>query len=416
MTDAVTLPTRTERGWWSRGISQYLVAMGTDAAADGIFYMALGWVAAHAGSAISAATVLAAGTIPQLVLTLMGGVIGDRIGLAKVATATLLARIGLVLAFTALLMRPDLVNLWTLVGISALAGLTDALHMPAIGGMAGLLADDGEQAAVQGAVSATTRSSAVAATATGGLLIGWSLPSPGWVMAGLLVISFVSLASARRHAGAALEVVQDSSDEPATHMLRSGIAAVFHDPAVRLILLIFTLANFAATAPVSLGVALRSEDLGWSAASYGVVVAAFAVGSAVGALCTSRIARRVQNNLHAALWLLVPATAGLVLLALADTAPLAAMGCAVTGLALAPAAALMMGEVRERTDPTMMGRVSSVVMLAIFGLIPVGHILLGSIGQWQGLEAAGLVMAGILGFTLVVGAAAASRLRAPAPS
>lgn len=415
MTDTAVMP-RSPRTWWTRGIAQYLVAMGADAAADGIFYMALGWVAAHAGSAISAATVMAAGTVPQLILTLLGGVIGDRVGLARVATATLVARMVLVLGFTMLLMRPELISLWALIAISAMAGLTDALHMPAIGGIAGLLASDGEQAGVQGAVSATTRTSAVIATAGGGLLIGWSLPSPGWAMTVLLVLSLLALVSTRRRAGRVLEVSDDSHEDPPAHMLRSGLATVFGSPAIRLILLIFTLANFAATAPVSLGVALRGEEQQWAGASYGVVVAGFAVGSALGALSTARIARRVDSNLRAALLLLVPATVGLALLALADHPALATAACTLTGLALAPAAALLMGEIRERTDPKMMGRVSSVVMLAIFGLIPVGHLVLGAVGEWAGLKAAGLVMASILGLSLVVGAVIASRLPSPAPS
>lgn len=409
MTELAEAPVR---GWRARAIPEYLVAVGSDAAADGMFYMALGWVAAHAGSPISAATVFAAGTIPQLLLTLVGGVVGDRVGLARAASVTLALRLVVVLGFTAVLVRPGWISTASLIALSAAFGLVDALHMPAMGGIAGLLADDGEQAAVQGVVSSTMRSSAVTATAAAGVLIGWSLSSPGWVMAGLLVVSLSALYAVRRRAGGRLVVTPGSGDsQGSVEMFAAGLRAVRQDRMIMLALALFTVANFTATAPVSLGVALRSEAQGWSASSYGLVVAAFAVGSAVGAVVTGKIAKRVPSNVVAALCLLMPAAAGLSLLAVADAPGWAGVGCLVTGLSLAPAAALLMGEIRERSDPAMMGRISSIAMLAIFGLIPVGHVLLGIAGEWWGLRYAGLLMAGLLAAAVLIAVPAVRRLR-----
>lgn len=409
MTDLVATSTRS---WRARAIPQYLVAVGSDAAADGIFYMALGWVAVHAASPISAATVFAAGTIPQLVLTLLGGVVGDRVGLARAASVTLVLRLVVVLAFTALLVRPEWVSMFSLIAVSAAFGLVDALHMPAMGGIAGLLADEGEQASVQGMVAATMRASAVSATAAAGLLIGWWLPGPGWVMAILLVVSLSALYATRHRASDRLDVDPEAQEPQSSFaMLSAGLRAVRRDRAVLLALALFTLANFTATAPVSLGVALRSEAQGWASSSYGLVIAAFALGSAGGAMLTGKVARRVTNNLTAALWLLAAATVGLAVLAISNSPAGAGVGCLLTGLSLAPAAALLMGEIRERTDAAMMGRVSSIAMLAIFGLIPVGYVVLGSAGQWWGLSYAGWIMAGLLGLSVAVAVPVSRRLR-----
>lgn len=387
----------------ARRVREYLAAMGADAAADALFYLTLAWVAAHSGGAVSAGVVLAAGSVPQLAMMLLGGAAGDRFGLVRTAGATLAIRTGLFAVFVVMLASGSL-SLWPLVAMSAAVGLVDALHMPAMGGVAGLLADVGEQASVQGSVSATTRVSGVAATTVGGVLLAWSLPSAGVVMVVLSVVALMLLLVLRRSSPAVV-AEQESGDAPGLVMLmREGLATVGRDRHIRLILVLFTLANLAATAPVMLGIPLKGAAYSWSAVSYGLAMVGFAAGSALGAVAIARWGKSVSDNVAAAIVLLIPATVGLGALSLAREAWQASISVFFVGLALAPAAALLMGEVRERVPASHMGRVSSIVQLAIFGLIPVGHLLFGwMVARWN-LGVAGATMAGALAVTVVVGA------------
>ena len=411
----MSAPVTEVRPWRVPGVPTFLGALGADTGADALFYLALGWVAARSGGALDAALVIAAGTVPRIAVMLLGGVVGDRYGLSRVGTLTLAVRAALMVAFVVLLSRDALIAPWPLAVLAALVGLADALHMPAMGGMAGLLAPEGAQAAVQGLVTTVTRVSTVVATGIGGLLLAWARPSIGWAATLLLGAALVALLVLRRSpAGARLAVTDEDDEEGSTvAMLTAGLAQVRRDRVVVLTLVLFTLANLAATAPIILGMPLKSTEYGWSGPAYGLAYLGFAAGSAAGAIAAARYAGRVTDNLVGALVLLTPGAGGLVLLALASSPWTAGLACFVTGLFLAPAAALMLGEVRERTPARRMGRVSSVVQLSIFALIPVGHVLFGWLVTVVDLRPAGLVMAlGLLATVVLVGVLAR---RAPAP-
>lgn len=388
----------------ARRIREYLAAMGADAAADALFYLTLAWVAANSGGAVSAGVVLAAGSVPQLAMMLLGGAAGDRFGLVRTAEVTLAIRTGLFAVFVFMLAAGSL-SLWPLVAMSAAVGLVDALHMPAMGGVAGLLADVGEQAAVQGSVSATTRVSGVAATTVGGVLLAWSVASAGVAMVVLSIAALALLLVLRRSSPAVAAEQSTDEDSPGlVALMREGLATVGRDRHIRLILVLFTLANLAATAPVMLGIPLKGAEYSWSAVSYGLAMVGFALGSALGAVGVARWGKSVSDNLASAIALLIPAALGLGALSMAREAWQASICVFVVGLALAPAAALMMGEVRERVPATHMGRVSSIVQFAIFGLIPVGHVLFGWMAARWDLRVAGATMAIVLAVTVVVGA------------
>lgn len=396
--------TTDTRPWSVPGVPTYMSALGADTAADALFYLALGWVAAHSGGAMDAAVIIAAGTIPRIAVMLLGGVIGDRYGLSRVATLTLALRTVLMLAFVAMLHFEQLLAPAPLAALAALVGLADALHMPAMGGMAGLLAPEGAQAAVQGLVSTITRVSTVVATGLGGLLLGWNRPSIGWLAAAFLACALIALLALRRSpAGSVLAVVDtDENEGSMNHMLRAGLDQVRRDRIVVLVLILFTLANLAATAPIILGMPLKAAEYHWTGLAYGAAYLGFAAGSAVGAFTISKQASKVSNNLYGALGLLLPGAAALAVLALAANPWAAGVACFVTGLFLAPAAALMLGEVRERTPGRLMGRVSSVVQFSIFALIPVGHLVFGWLVTQLDLRTAGLCMSGGLLATVAI--------------
>lgn len=382
----------------------YFGALSADTAADEMFYLALAWAAAHSGDALSAAAVLAAGSVPRVLVMLVGGVVGDRYGLARVATLTLVVRAALMTVFAVLLIPHTPPTVAVLVLLAVGVGLADALHMPAMGGMAGLLAGEGEQATVQGWVSSVTRATGVAATAAGALLLGWHEVSVGWAATALLLVALIAVIGLRRREGARLRVAdEEEAGSTVLTMLTAGLKVVRSDRVVMVALLVFTLANFAATAPIILGLPLKGVALGWSGTEYGLAYLGFAVGSALGAASMARVAKRIRLKMHAALVLLIPGGLGLAGLAVADRAWTTGAACLVTGLFFAPAAALLMGEVRERTPASMMGRISSVVQFSIFGLIPVGHVLFGWLVGVMGLRPAGLVMSAVLGATIVVG-------------
>lgn len=389
----------------------YLTAMAADAGADAVIYLVLGWLAARTGGGLSAATVLAAATIPTVVVLLFGGVVGDRYGLVRVASVTLAVRAVLLIVFAGMVAWSAVPALGFLVTLAALIGLADAVHMPAMGGLAGLLAPEGQQASLQGWVLSGTRLAGLLATAVGGFLLGFN---PAWALAAaaaLLVIALVPILQLRRIARPG-----ESGDSASfATMLMAGLRTISGDKPLLALLLTLALGNLAGSAPVLLGVPLKGVAGGWSGAVYGVVYLCFGLGSAAGAASVSRIQKRVQRRrVHVALTLLLGGAGSLAGLAFASSAFWTGAAATVTGVLFAPAAAFLMGEIRERTEPSMMGRVSSAAQLAIFGLIPVGYFVFGLLVSAVGLTNAGLVMAAGLAVVVLVSAAVvASSTRSP---
>lgn len=394
----------------------YLTMVGADEMADALFYVALGWVAARVGSPAEAAAILAAGTIPRISVLLLGGVIGDRLGVARVAIWTLIARLALMLTFavTFYVGSPGVVVLALL---AAGVGLADALHMPAMRGVAGLIAAKGEQMHVQSALSAVSNGAAVVGTAIGGILLGWVPGLVGSVAGALLIVAAVCLIALRRRAKHQLATGSPAGATTSSmwSMLREGVATLLRDPVSRLALLLFALANFASTSPIFLGIPLKATENNWSPIVYGLACLGFSIGYMVGGTVSARLEPPDSGvALPRAVGLMAPGVVALVILAFTTSPWVVGVTCFVFSLFFAPAVSLLRGVLQERTSPNAMGRVNSVVQFSIYSLIPVGHILFGALASVS-LLFAGLVMAAILGAIVVfVGALARSTASAAA--
>src|SRR5579884_2068152 len=98
---------------------------------DSLYSIALAWwVLQQTGSAAAMGLVLIAANIPQLLLSLVGGVAADRFPRVAVMLAADLLR-GLVVALVALGAQFHLLALWQLVGMSGIFGLVSAFFYPA---------------------------------------------------------------------------------------------------------------------------------------------------------------------------------------------------------------------------------------------------------------------------------------------
>lgn len=385
----------------SSRVGTYLVALFADTAGDAAFILALTWFAGRVGGGTVAALVLIAGLIPRIVAMLVGGALGDRWGLAKTASITLAARTALMLAFAAVMWQEARPGAWVLASLSFSAGLIDALHLPSMTGLAGLIAAPGEQAVVQGRVSAVSRTAGVLATVAAGALLAWSPLMLGLLGALLHVLAWVGVLTLRRSSTDAVDEVSEPED--VRGLLVAGLRFVAGQSDIRSALLAFSLANLAATAPVTLGLSLRGEANGWGSIIFGILYASFALGAVIGGAVITGVIKPTWRTIHGATIPLAIGAIALLVLALSSTPWLLAIALLLAGSSFSLTAAFLMGTVREVTPPELMGRVSSVTQLSIFALIPVSHLLYGAIGDRWGYRTAGLFMvallAGVAAFT-----------------
>ncbi|MEO7061267.1 MAG: MFS transporter [Lapillicoccus sp.] len=403
------------RLWNVAGIPSYLVSNSADRFADALLNLGLAWAAAQTGGALSATAVLAAGSVPRLVVLLAGGALGDRYGLLRLATLTLMVRIALMGVFAWALTAPTHPSGWVLAACAVGFGVADGAHLPAMTGLSALLVRGQMVVAAQGFVGAATEVAEILAAPAAGLLLAWRPISLAGVCTVLLLVSLACLGLVRKRARgvASRRDHPDVRDEgsglrarPATLLqeVREGLQGALATPGVRRALGVFVAANLAGTAPLLAGIPLRVTAEGWGAGAYGVVAAGLAVGSVVGLLALTRWDNRVTRApLQVAGFLLLPGAIGVAGLTLAPTVLTMAAAAALVGLCFGPGARMVVGGIMRDTETPMMGRTVALVQFATYSGIPLGYVLYGAVANVS-LAAAGLIMAAVL---LVCGLVAA---------
>lgn len=390
------------RGW--------VAASTLDAAADTLFLVGLGWSAAFAAGDLSAAAILAVGTIPRAVMMLVGGAAADRWGLAITANVTLVVRAVLMALFALILASSGGPNGYLLAAVSLLFGIVDGLHVPALSGLVGVVAPGDAMRSAQAMATAGALVAQVIAAPVAGFLVASRGGAVGWVGFALLMVAGAVMIELRRHlphstaraAGEADGADSAGDDESMVAAIRGGLRYALGSWSVSSLLLVFLLTNLAATAPVAVGIPLQALKESWPGELYGVATLGFALGSALGIFLMERRSPEAGRTLGTGLRLIAAGSIGSVVLAVATNPLLACAGCFVMGVLFAPAAVLLRTELFRATPETHLGRVGGLLGFAIYGGIPVGFALYGWLVSMLSITAAGLIMTGALLAVLTV--------------
>jgi MFS family permease len=165
------------------------------------------------------------------------------------------------------------------------------------------------------------------------------------------------------------------------HSIAEGISYVAKDVPLRSLMLLATVMNFCLSGPVAIGLAYFTKTRLGSPAAYGTLISALAAGSLVGAVLAGlwKIRRR------GVLILLGAVVLGFCLssVALAERAWTVGAILAVMGAAAGMLNVHIGAWAMQRIDVTVRGRVSSVLMLAAFGVAPISLGVAGFLVAWN---------------------------------
>jgi MFS family permease len=382
------------------GFRRYLLGFGASLAADGLWFVALGWAAARLGDPVQASLVMAAGSLPRAALLLVGGTVADRVGAFTMVIRTQNLRLAVMAAFTVVAFATTPTAL-VLGAVAAVFGLLDALHLPATAALPPTLLSSRDLPAGQGLVQTLERLAMVGATGLGGLLIAArGLPAAALGATILLGVAVPALASLRRPEQAVETASVTSEDEPSGFLRNAveGLRFAARHGVIGPILLVVTIVNFTLMPPLNIGLPLVAGARGWTATTYGLLLAVFSAGAAVGSL--SVLAWRPRRPALAALCWIVLGTACLALLGMVTHVAAAAAAATLLGLSSGPSSALLLGLVQSRTPTRHMGKVMALLAFSALGLTPVGYATFGALadvigtGQaFQVFAAAGLAVA-----------------------
>lgn len=388
-------------------VRSWVAASTLDAAADTLFLVGLGWAAAFASGGMSAAVILAVGTVPRAVMMLIGGAFADRWGLALTANVTLAVRAVLMVLFALVLGSSEGPNGYLLALASLLFGIADGLHVPALGGLVGVVAPGDFMRSAQAKATTGALVAQVVAAPAAGFLVASQGGVVGWVGFALLLVAAAVMLDLRRRLKGTEPVSSDGDGElhPGESMrraIRGGLEYAMGRWSVLSLLLVFLLTNLAATAPVAVGIPLRAREQGWPGELYGVATLGFALGSALGIFLMERRDPKTDRALRTGLGLIAAGAVGSATLAVATHPLLACAGCFVMGVLFAPAAVLLRTELFRTTPTSHLGRVGGLLGFAIYGGIPVGFALYGWLASALSITSAGLIMTAALLVMLVI--------------
>ncbi|MPQ97084.1 MFS transporter [Modestobacter sp. I12A-02628] len=365
---------------------------------SGVWVVGLVWeVIRTGGGPAQLSLVTTAGAVGVLVPALLGGVVADRVPQKLI----LLAVAGVQSAAMALAAVLSLAGVGTIAHlpvITFVVGVSMAFYYPAYSAWLPALVDESDLLAVNGfegmvrptigqAVGPGVAGAVVGAVSAGGALT----VAAASMAAGLLVLTTMPRTPVRREPGAAGE----RSVASALSDVREGVVYMVRTPWLLATLLFAALMILAMMGPFEVLVPfLITDRLGGGPGDHALVMAAFGIGGALGALSVAsmRMPRRYLTVMNLG-WGL--GCLPFVVMGTATELWVVAVCAAVLGAMFSFPMVIWGTLLQRRVPPHLLGRVASLDFFVSISLMPVSMALAGPVSEAVGLRTTFLV-AGIV--------------------
>ena len=338
------------------------------------------------GSASDLGFVLAAETIPLVLLVLVGGVWADRLPRQLVMLGSDLVR-GAVQATLAVLLLGGAAELWHLIVLASIHGAAQAFFGPAAIGLVPVTVSPARLQQANALLGLSRSAGFVVGPALAGGIVAFAEPGIAFAFdAGTFAISALSLALLRIQLG----------ERPPRQRFLADLAAGWRDFASRtwlwVVVVWATTYLFVVVAPFQvLGPFVAKQSLGGPAA-WGLIGAAWAVGGFLGgALALRWKPRRPMLACCAIIVLSAPAPA---LLALRAPAAAVAVGQLFGGLGIGYFSAVWTTTLQQHVPRERLSRVSAYDQIGSFAFLPLGYALAGPVAAAIGISTTLWIAAG----------------------
>jgi MFS family permease len=387
-------------------------ALAVSLAGDGMWLVAIAFqVIELDGGPVALSLVASCFSVGLLGFLLPGGIVADRLPRRSVMVACDLVRAAVV-AVAGTLAVTGSIELWHLGLAGFIVGGAEAFFLPSYTGLVPHLLPENQILAANG-LEGMLRPLAEFAFGPALAGVAVALLSPGAAIlidAGTFLISAALLAGIRAR-GTADRAPSDSPGLRAAWTdLREAAAYVRRTPWLWATLAFAMLAVLVLIGPIDILLPFAVEEqLGGGAAEYGVLLVAFGVGSALGALGVSwrRLPRRYLTVLLLG-WGL--GTLPTVVLGIAHTLWPMLLAIFIVGFSSGVGDVIWGTLLQRRVPDELRGRVSSLDWFVSLGLLPVSLALAGPAGEAFGIAAV-FIAAGVIPAILGPLALIAGRLR-----
>jgi MFS family permease len=340
-------------------------------------YVAVAWLTLQlTGSSLAVGSVLAAASIPQAVLMLLGGAMSDRFTPRTTMLTAGLAR-GLVMAVLAALTLAHSVQMWELYTGAVLVGATSAFFFPAGTSMVPRVVASDQLEAGNALMNVSRTLAIVLGPSIAGVVVAAMGPgsalavdAAGSIVAGLLMLPLPGGAGISRKSG-----TNPLAD------VRDGLVAAWRDVPLRAALIVVGVLNFFALGPVEVGLpALAYQRFSQGAVALGTTFAAWGIGSALGSIAaaTRPAPRRFGWGMIAIVALV---GVGVAATGVAPTLLVLLAVMLAIGTVEGAGTTYLISWMQRRADPSMQGRVMSLAIFSSVGVEPVALATAGALAS-----------------------------------
>lgn len=358
--------------------------------------LVVGWLTDEmTRSAFWVGMVAAARGVPMVVLPFFGGVVADRMDRRTLLWITQVSQalLGLILA---ILVAADVAQVWHFAVIAMLASIAGAFDQPT------------RQAIVPALVPREDLRKAIALHAvvfTGGALLGPAIAGllvPVIGAAGVLFINaastlpvFVALALLN------LPPFKPRPREAVLKSVRDGLRFAFSRELIVLVLLVSAVASLFGRSFQQLAPVFAREVLFADVTGLGWLIAAPGLGSVIGAFVVASVNRLPANGRLAGI-AVAGYLAALVGFAVSTSLGLSLALLVLVGLLITVFSACVRTMLQLEATEAYYGRVMSLNTITFIGFSPVGALVIGSIAESVGIQAATLIGAAVVAAVFAV--------------
>lgn len=335
------------------------------------------------GSATDVGLVAAAGLVPMLLFTLVGGVWADRFRRHRIMLVSDVVRCA-VQGLIAVLLLTGVAEVSHLVLLMIVFGTADAFFMPAATGLVPLVVGPDRLREANALRGFVLSSGLVIGPALAGGLVAVAGPGGALALDALTFAVSAAFLARLRPRETAPEAVEDMAGGTFLADLRAGWVQVRSRTWVWSGMGAMSVYHVVVLPSVFvLGPVLAEREWG-GAASWSVVVAAFGIGSVVGDVCAYRL--KVARPMALAAAALAVASCQAVIIGSGGPLALIAVLEAVTGVAVSLFFVLWETALQTHIPQAALSRVSSYDYLLSAGLMPLGLVLAGPVSESLGVR------------------------------
>lgn len=368
----------------SRNFRLYFVGQIISMIGTWLQMVAQGWLVLEmTGSAFWVGVTAATSTVPTLLLSLFGGMVVDRYPRKIILLWTQVLSMILAFILGAITISGH-ITIPAILVLAFLLGSVGAVATPAIQAFISEMVERKDLPAAVALNSSIFNASRVIGPVLAGFMITW-VGTGGAFIAN--AISYVAVIAALLAIRLAAEQQRPVSNEHPLQAIRSGIDYTRRHPVIRAIVLFVGVVSIFGWSFMSMLPVVAKHIFGIGASGMGYLYSAFGLGSLSGTVVVSVTSGKVRAD-RMVIGGITTFALGLAAFTFATWLPLALFFLYLSGLGMLSAFATMSATVQRLVDDRFRGRVMSIYLMVLLGLMPLGNLQMGVISEHFGTSVA----------------------------